>query len=671
MNWQPRTWLLVCLVGLLLSLVLIGVVLSARWHIHSQRTTQCYTPLTGEAEWDGDWKLSEQGADPSQVGSVEGTDRVTIEFAGSELALRVRRGSYRAYLWVSIDGEPANRLPRTERGAYLVLSSPDYEPQVTTIPVAAGLDHGLHVAEVVADRGWNQWPLTGWCVTTGPDTRPYDQAVTGLAAVAVAWLVGAIGCAAQWARATNEPPREDSAFSLPTGSGVLASSASIMGSPMWMGVAAVLFYASPWLPLTVLSGMALAVAVLLRLDLGLALVAFSAPFYLHPRPLLGKSFSLVEIATLLCLVSWGIRQSQRSILRSLAGSLPKLSPLDLGVLFLALAAAVSSLFADHTHVALRELRVVILGPALFYLMLRTSAFSERAVWRIVDTFVAGAALVALIGLWQYALDIDIITAEQGFRRIRSVYGSPNNAALYMGRVLPILIAIPILAANRRRRIAYGVLAVPVALALVLTFSRAAILLGVPASLLTLGLLARGRWRWIALSLLAVAVVVTIPLLRTPRFAGILDPSSGTLFFRLQLWRSSWNMFRDHLWLGVGPDNFLYHYRGRYILPGAWEEPHLSHAHNYLLCHATRLGILGLGVAMWLQISFWRGALRLNKRLGREHRALALGVTASMAYTLSHGLVDASYFFVDLAFAFLLLLGLVQWMLIGGVYGQTD
>ena len=75
--------------------------------------------------------------------------------------------------------------------------------------------------------------------------------------------------------------------------------------------------------------------------------------------------------------------------------------------------------------------------------------------------------------------------------------------------------------------------------------------------------------------------------------------------------------------------------------------------------------------MWLQISFWRGALILNKRLDREHRALALGVAASMAYTLSHGLVDASYFFVDLAFAFLLLLGLVQWMLIGGVYGQKD
>jgi hypothetical protein len=32
---------------------------------------------------------------------------------------------------------------------------------------------------------------------------------------------------------------------------------------------------------------------------------------------------------------------------------------------------------------------------------------------------------------------------------------------------------------------------------------------------------------------------------------------------------------------------------------------------------------------------------------------------SVAYTLAHGLADASYFFVDLALAFLLGLGLVQ------------
>jgi len=671
MSRRPQTWLLVCLIGVVASVLLIGAVLGLRQRALNQNVVQSYTPLTGDAEWQGDWTLSEQGADPSQEGSIAGTDRVTIPFVGRELSLRVRRGPYRAYLWVTVDGRPANRLPTTERGAYLVLSSPDDESQVSTIPVAGGLEDESHVAEIVADRGWNQWPLVGWRVTRGAGTEGYTRALRGLTGIALAFLIGAVGWGTQVARKSGRSDAVALTSVTPSAISEPAFPLSLLRSPVAVVVSAILFYASPWLPLTLFSGAALAVSITLRLDLGLALIAFSAPFYLHPRPLLGKSFSMVEIATLLCLVSWGVRRIQRNIPRSLIAALRGLSLPDFGVLSLVLVAAVSAVFADYSHVALRELRVVILEPVLFYLMLRTSNLNREDVWRIVHAFVGGAVVVALIGLYQYALDVNVITAEEGFRRLRSVYGSPNNAALYLGRALPMLLAVALFATRRRWRAVYAVLALPVALALLLSFSRAAILLGVPVSLLVLGVLAGGRWRWIALGLVAAAAVAVIPLLSTPRFAGLLNPNTGTLFFRLQLWRSSWKMFLDHPWLGVGPDNFLYQYRGRYILPSAWQEPHLSHAHNVLLTYATRLGLLGLAGGILLHVSFWRRALPLVQIADRDYRALALGLTGSMAYTLAHGLVDASYFFVDLAFAFLLTLGLVQWSLRSNTYGQKD
>ena len=671
MSRRPRTWMLACLIGVVTSLLLIGLVLGLRQRALDGSTVQFYTPLTGDAEWAGDWKLSEQGADPSQEGSIAGNDRVTIPFVGRQLALRVRCGSYRAYLWVTVDGRPANRLPTTERGAYLVLSSPDDEPQVTTIPVASDLDNESHVAEVVADRGWNQWPLVGWRVTRGPGTEAYDRALRGLAGLTAVFLIGAVGWGTQLARRNAGP--DEAAITSVTSSSMPrpGDPLSLLYSPVWVPATAVLFYISPWLPLTLVSGIALAVSITLRLDSGLALIRFSAPFYLPPRPLLGKSFSMVEIATLLCLLSWGTRRIQKRIPRSLNAALRDFSLADFGVLSLVLIAAVSAVFADHRHVALRELRIVIIEPALFYLMLRTSNLSKRDIWRIVHAFAGGAAVVALVGLLQYVLNVNLITAEEGVRRLRSVYGSPNNAALYLGRALPMLLAVALFAARRRWRAVYAALALPVALALVLSFSRAAILMGVPASLLVLGALAGGRWRLIVLGLVAAAAVAVIPLLSTPRFAGLLDPSTGTLFFRLQLWRSSWRMFLDHPWLGVGPDNFLYQYRGRYILPSAWEEPHLSHAHNVLLTYATRLGVLGLAAGFLLHVSFWRRALPSIQTSDRDHRALALGLMGSMAYTLAHGLVDASYFFVDLAFAFLLALGLVQWSLRSDTHGQKD
>jgi len=635
----------ICLIGLLVSSLLMGVVLAARQHALLQTITTSYTPLSGEAEWEGEWKFSELGADPSETGA----NRVVIPFSGTDLALRVRRGNYRGYFYVSVDSEPANRLPQEERGAYLVLTSPDLAPQVVTIPIASGLDDGPHVAEIVAERGWDQWPLVGWSASRTPDTTVYHWALTGLGALVVAFLLGVVWWGTMWQRGRGAGERRGREAEGQRGRGAR--------EPFAILIAAAVFYFSPWPLLTLIAGLALTVLILLRLDLGLPLVAAAAPFYLYPRALLGKEFSMVEILTLLCALSWGVRRILNP--KSLIPQFP--NSLDLAALFFVLIASASLFVADYRHVALRELRVLILEPVLFYLMLRTSRLNRQAIWRMVDFFVLGAVIVALIGLAQYALGVNIITAEEGFRRLRSVYGSPNSVGLYLGRVLPLLVAVVLFGASRGRRIVYGLVAVPLGLAVLLSFSKGALLLGVPLSLLALGALAGGWWLWGSLGALGAAGVTAIPLLRTPRFGSLFDTQSGTLFFRLHLWRSSWAMFREHPWLGVGPDNFLYHYRGRYILPAAWEEPNLSQAHNVLLDYATRMGIAGLAAGAWLQIAFWRLALPLRRLTDPDHRALALGLMASMVNFLAHGLVDASYFLVDLAFAFFLTLGLIQWL----------
>ena len=674
--------LICCSIGLLASLVLAGTVWAAMRHVLRQTATASYTPLTGRAEWEGDWGFSELGADPSQAG----TERVTIPFAGTGLALQVRRGNYRGYFFVSVDGRPANRLPREERGAYLVLTSPDYAPQAVTIPVATGLDDGPHVAVVVAERGWEQWPLAGWSVSRTPDVTPYRWVLAGLGALGLASLAGVFWWGAGGKRQEAGSRRQEAGSKRRSASCIVHPASCILLAATLIATAA--FYFSPWLPLTLASGLALAALVLVRLDLGLALVAATAPFYLHPRLLFGKAFSMAEIATLLCVASWGARwiiQRQEArgkrqeargkncpascIVHRVSCIVHPASSLDLAAFFFVLVAVVSLCVAEYRHVALRELRVVVLEPALFYLMLRTSRLAGRALWRVVDFFVLGAVVVALIGLVQYGLGVNVITAEEGFRRLRSVYGSPNNAGLYLGRALPVLVAVALFGAARVRRVAYGLAILPVGLAVLLSFSKGALVLGVPLSLLALGVLAGRPWSRVALGVLAVAAVAAIPLLRTPRFLSLLDTQGGTTFFRLQLWRSSWAMFCEHPWLGVGLDNFLYQYRSRYILPAAWQEPDLSHPHNVFLDYASRLGLGGLVAGLWLQVAFWRQALPLRRLAGRsgglaaatDRRALALGLMGSMVNFLAHGLVDASYFVIDLAFVFFLTLGLVQWL----------
>jgi O-antigen ligase len=99
-----------------------------------------------------------------------------------------------------------------------------------------------------------------------------------------------------------------------------------------------------------------------------------------------------------------------------------------------------------------------------------------------------------------------------------------------------------------------------------------------------------------------------------------------------------------------------------MLPEAWQEPGLSHPHNIILDYWTRLGIGGVVILVWLQLGFFKLAVRLYRGLPEGNgRAIILGLIAGMAATLAHGLIDNAYFLVDLAFIFFLGVGMVRAM----------
>ena len=112
-------------------------------------------------------------------------------------------------------------------------------------------------------------------------------------------------------------------------------------------------------------------------------------------------------------------------------------------------------------------------------------------------------------------------------------------------------------------------------------------------------------------------------------------------------------------VGVGLDNFLYEYP-KYILPNAWQEPNLSHPHNFLLDFWTRLGVVGVVILFGMLVTFYRRAWHAFTMTNDLYtRALMLGLMASMVDFLAHGLIDAAYFYVDLAYVFMLTLALAQ------------
>ena len=117
------------------------------------------------------------------------------------------------------------------------------------------------------------------------------------------------------------------------------------------------------------------------------------------------------------------------------------------------------------------------------------------------------------------------------------------------------------------------------------------------------------------------------------------------------------MVRDHPLLGVGLDNFGYLYRQIYLREGGAAEPNLSHPHNWVLHVWLQLGLLGLIAFVWLLARCWNLARLVP--LGARHRWLVAGALGSLAAMLVHGLIDNSYFLVDLAYVFWLSLAVVS------------
>ncbi|MBI5669849.1 MAG: O-antigen ligase family protein [Chloroflexi bacterium] len=643
------------------------------------------------ARYSGVWTLGRMGAD---IGWLQDS-QLAFDFTGQDVALLLRQDDYVGYLYPTIDGQPANAVPKDASGnAYIVLTSGSRSPETNLVAVARGLPNGPHTLAVTADRGWDRWALAGYAVSSGDLTAPYNRQITAAALAALVAAAAVIVTGWRIPRKQVFPPFSVLLRSLDNTSQLIISAVTSLAllagmfltwgdgtphlfrrEPVQLGLALVtagVLYLEPGLILTIIALPVLFVLVYHRLDLGLMLTLFWSPFFLFPVELYRFAFPLAELILLVTAAAWLLRSladwgrhRQSAVSQfppsSLAAGLRRLNALDWAVIAWVALGIVSLLWAQHRPQAITDLRVMILEPALFYTIFRTTPLDRKAIVRLVDALVLAGLTVAVIGLVTFMQGQAVITAEAGARRLASVYGSPNNVGLFLGRCLPFALAFSVLPLNRTRRALAALALVVMAAAVILSQSVGALFIGIPAAVGAVVLLVwRRRARWLLLALVVVIALAFVLSLQSARFARVLDFSGGTNFFRLRVWQSAIHLIQDYPLTGVGLDQFLYAFRGRFILPDAWQEPDLSHPHNFILDFWVRLGFFGVVVFIMLQIAFWRRARRLFHRFCPRDPlflAVVVGMIGSMVNLLAHGLIDNSVYVQDLAYVFVFLLAL--------------
>ncbi|MDB5079828.1 MAG: O-antigen polymerase [Chloroflexi bacterium] len=480
----------------------------------------------------------------------------------------------------------------------------------------------------------------------------------------------------------------------------------------WAMIGALLvFYYAPPVPLALLGALVFFLLCFIRPDWALGLALFTAPIYLHPRNLRPGGtleFSLSEVIIVALAAAWLLRLAwqafrQRQAERRFSLDLNparawylvrRQGPffLPLGLLFVLATVSLLAPLPAHLKEALREYRLVIVEPLVLFL-LALSILGKKgapAVMRLVDFLVAGGVMVALFGIFQLLFPLrpasttELITASQtgcaiateGVTRICSVYSHPDNLGLFLGRVIPLAACLPLFYSQAGWRIwknpswrfrLYSLSLVPMLICLVFSFSRGA-WLGVGAAFLGM-FVAVGSRRWLfAYGGLLLVGLAALPFIKVERITNlfVFGGSSST---RLYVWQSSVDIIKDHPLAGIGLDQFLYVYNPQYVNPLAWTERFTSHPHNLVLDFWLRLGILGPLLIGWLLFIFFKTALTRHWRKpvisGKPdsqfilRRALALGLFGSMLDFLVHGLVDNSFFVVDLSIIFCLSFAMLE------------
>ncbi len=556
--------------------------------------------------WEGGWRRAAGAADVGRTG-----DALTIPFWGTRLDLRVQRGDYWGLFWVEIDGQPANALPRDALGrAYLVLYDP--RGRATWVTVARGLPSGKHRARLVAEGGWGQWPLVGFAVGWEvPPARGWRTTLGMLAALVAGAMAYRVGQSAYWASWV----RRYQAGSALVQCGVLGGMALAYAALPW-----------PWAAIPLL---AIGRLITVTPDPGLTLIALAIPFYYIQKSVGTTWLSHAEALTAAALV-WAFLRTGDGRRRWLA--------LDAAVLAFALVGTAAVWVAPDRGAAWLAWRRFILMPGGLYLLWRWLPVDRRTVAWAASGLVVAGVLVSLIGLFGYVQGQGV--RADGVLRLRSVYFSPNEAALLLVRLWPLAAALALAARGWRRWLGAGAAGIML-LALGLTFSRGAWLLGVPAGFLALAALHRRRRWWPLAAVIAVGVALVVFV------------RGGGTALRPAVWQAAWAMWRDHPWLGVGLDGFQWVYP-RYMALEAWREPLLYHPHNLILEIGTWMGGLGLLTAValgWIWVRMWRRAIE------KCSSPVLIGLAAGWIAGLAHGLVDAAFFLPHLAFMTMLTLAI--------------
>ncbi len=363
------------------------------------------------------------------------------------------------------------------------------------------------------------------------------------------------------------------------------------------------------------------------------------------------------------LMFWGFKMVDEEKIKVIS------TPLNLPIFAFIIIGLLSLLWSNSPKVSLLELPLFLVGPLLFFIVANNIS-EERQINCLLYTALIVSSILGVYGILQYnGIDFYFWKANIGRHMVFGLFGNVNYFAEYLIVPLPLAISLFFTTRNRTNKILLLIGILTMGGSLILTFTRGSYLaIGISSFfMLFLYLVTRGKGfikehKKIFIFILSLIILATF-LFALPN--PLNEP--GTVISKIKsrisisqltkdtslkrreaIWGFTTLMIKDHPILGSGLGTFKYNslsYQAKFFNLG--ENRHLypygiaDKAHNEYLQLWAELGLIGLGIFIWIIIVYFRSGIKYLKRIkDRYKQGIIIGLMGGVIAVL----IDAIFGF---------------------------
>lgn len=362
------------------------------------------------------------------------------------------------------------------------------------------------------------------------------------------------------------------------------------------------------------------------------------------------------------------------------------SPLNLPILSFLSIGVISLFWSNSFMVSLKELPLFLAGPFLYFIIIN-NINNEQQINRILNAVLFIGSLFGIYGILQYqGIDFSFWRGNVARQAVAGLFGNVNYFAEYLIALLPLAVSLFLVTSVKFKKILLLVGILAMGGSLMLTFTRGSYL-GFGVSLIFMFLLfviCRGKSfikdnrKFFIVIFLAIIIIISLIVIPNPlnkpgtviskiksRISVAQLIQGHNIKRRIATWKFTLMMIKDRPLQGSGIGTFKYNslrYQAEFFSQGDNRSLYpygiAFNAHNEYLQLWAEMGIIGLGIFLWMVIGYFYYGLKFLRKIKDNYKqGIIIGLMGAVMAVLVDGIFGFPLHLPATVLVFWLFLGL--------------